>query len=129
VVLAELARRIPKRLEQLGDRRILCSQPDIGARHPDLAQPRSVHALAGDERRPPHRAALLAVGIGEAHPLIGEPVDVRRPVAHQPVAVATQVRDPDVIAPDHQDVRLLAVGHARQPRRDATLATHITPAG
>ena len=32
-----------------------------------------------------------------------------RAVAHQPVAVAAEVRDPDVVAPDHEDVRL--VGH------------------
>jgi hypothetical protein len=71
---------------------------------PDLD--RAQHALAGDERRPAGRAALLAVGVGEPHPLIGDPVDVRRPVAHQPVAVTAQVGDPDVIASDHQDVGL-----------------------
>ena len=61
----------------------------------------------------PGGAALLAVGVGEPHPLVGDPVDVRRPVAHQPVAVAAQVGDPDVVAPDDEDVRLLAVvGHA-----------------
>jgi hypothetical protein len=111
VVLAELPGRVAQRLEQLGDRDVLGLQADVGAGHPDLAQPGAEHALAGDERRTPGGAALLAVGVGEPHPLARDAVDVRRAVAHQPVAVATQVGDPDVVAPDHQDVRLLGVRH------------------
>jgi hypothetical protein len=84
-------------------------ETDVDAGHPDLAQTGPVHALAGDERRPAGRAALLAVGVGEAHALVGDPVDVGRPVTHQAVAVTAEVRDPDVIAPDHQDVRALTV--------------------
>ena len=79
---------------------------------PDLAQAGAVDALAGDERRPAGRAALLAVGVGEPHPLVGDPVDVRRAIAHQPVAVAAQVRDADVVAPDDDDVRPVRVRHA-----------------
>ena len=51
VVLPELPRRIPERLEQLGDRRVLGAQPDVGAGDADLAQAGAVDALAGDERR------------------------------------------------------------------------------
>jgi hypothetical protein len=109
VVLAELPGRVAQRLEQLGDRDVLSLQPDVDAGHADLAQPGAKDALAGDERRAPRGAALLAVGVREPHPLVGDPVDVRRPIAHQPVAVAAEVGDPDVIAPDDQDVRL--VGH------------------
>ena len=112
VVLAELAGGIAVRLEQLGDRHVLGLQADVRTRHPDLAQAGAEHALAGDERGAPGGAALLAVGVGEAHPLVGDPVDVRRPVAHQPVAVTAQVRDPDVVAPDHQDVGLVRHGSA-----------------
>ena len=107
VVLAELAGGIAVGLEQLGDRHVLGLQADVRTRHPDLAQAGAEHALARDERGAPGGAALLAVGVGEAHPLVGDPVDVRRPVAHQPVAVTAQVRDPDVVAPDHQDVGLV----------------------
>ena len=117
VVLAELPGGIAQRLQQLRDRRILGLQPDVGAGYPDLAQAGAEHALAGDERRPPGRAALLAVGVGEPHPLGGDPVDVGRPVAHQPVAVAAQVGDPDVVAPDDQDVRPVAVAHRRTSAR------------
>ena len=86
-------------------------RPTSAPGHPDLGQPGAVDALAGDERRAAGRAALLAVGVGEPHPLVGDAVDVRRAVAHQPVAVAAQVRDADVVAPDDQDVGLV-VGHA-----------------
>ena len=114
VVLAELAGRVPQWLEQLGDGRILLLQADVHAGHPDLAHAGAVHALPGDERRPARRAALLAVGIGEKHSLVGDPVDVGREVAHHSAAVATQVRDADVVAPDDEDVRFL-VRHGSSP--------------
>src|SRR4029077_18050358 len=44
--------------------------------------------------------------VGETHALLGDPVDVGRAVAHQSVAVATQIGDTDIIAPDHDDIRL-----------------------
>jgi hypothetical protein len=56
---------------------------------------------------PASGAALLAVGIGEKHSLVGNPVDVGREVAHQSAAVATQVGDADIVAPDDEDVRFL----------------------
>ena len=114
VVLAELAGGVAQRLEQFGDRRVLGGPADIGARNADLAHSGAVHALSADERRPARRAALLAVGVGEAHALVGDPVDVRCAVAHQAVAVATQVADADVVAPDDQDVRF-AVRHCHAP--------------
>jgi hypothetical protein len=109
VVLAELPGRVAERLQQLGDRRILGLQADRRARDSDLAEPGAEDALAGDERRAPGGAALLAVGVREPHPLVRDAVDVRGAVPHQPVAVAAQIGDADVVAPDHEDVRL--VGH------------------
>src|SRR4029079_3707471 len=61
MVLAELAGCVPERLEERGDRRVLRLQAHVGAGHPDLAQAGAKDALAGDERRPACRAALLAV--------------------------------------------------------------------
>ena len=112
MVLAELAGRVTQRLEQLGDRRVLLLQADVHAGHPDLAHAGAVHALPGDERRPARGAALLAVGIGEKHSLVGDPVDVGREVAHHAAAVAAQVRDADVVAPDDENVRL-GIRHAQ----------------
>ena len=54
----------------------------------------------------PGRAGLLAVIMEEAEALLGDAVDVGRLVAHQAVAVAAEVGDADVVAEDHQDVRL-----------------------
>jgi hypothetical protein len=106
VVLPELAGRIAERLQELGDRRVLGRDPDLRTRYADLAQAGAVDALAGDEGRAPGRAALLAVRVGEPHPLGGEPVDVGRAVAHEAAAVAAQVGDSDVVSPEDHDVRL-----------------------
>ena len=53
VVLAELAGGVAERLEQLGDRRVLGLQADVGAGDADLAQAGAEDALPGDERRAP----------------------------------------------------------------------------
>jgi hypothetical protein len=106
VVLAELRGRIPERLQQFGDSGILSGPTDIEARRTDLAHTGAVHALPADERRPSCGAALLAVGVGEPHPLVGDSVDVWRAIAHQAVAVATEIGDPDVVTPNHQNVGL-----------------------
>src|SRR5207253_8437969 len=61
----------------------------------------------GDERGSSGRAALLAIAVGKAHPFLRDAVDIGCAVAHQPVTVATQVGDADIVAPDHDDVRLV----------------------
>ena len=106
MVLAELRGRIAQRLEQFGDRRVFLGQADRGGRQSDFGQPGAQAVLTGDERRPSGRAALLAVVVGETHALLGDAVDIGRPVAHQPVAVAAQIGNADIVAPDHDDVRL-----------------------
>ena len=108
VVLAELAGRVPLILQQGGDRDDFVRHAYRRARNPDLREPGAEDALAGNERRAPGGARLLAVGIGEHHAFLGQPVDVWCLVAHQSVAVAAQVRDADVIAPDDEDVGFLA---------------------
>ena len=121
VVLAELPGGVAERLQQLGDRHVLGLETDVHAGDADLAQTGAVHTLAGDERRAAGGAALLAVGVGEPHPLVRDPVDVRRPVTHQAVAVAAQVRNPDVVAPDDEDVRLVSLRHVSSlPGRRST---------
>ena len=110
MVLAELAGRIAERLEQFGDRGVLRGPADVGTGHADLAHASAVHALSADERRAAGSTALLTVGVGEPHALVGDAVDVRGAVTHQAVAVATEIADSDVVAPDHQDVRF-AVRH------------------
>ncbi len=109
MVLAELAGGVALLLQQCRDRHQLLRHADRRAGQPDLREARAVHALPGDERRSPGGARLLAVAVGEHQAFLRQPVDVRRPVAHDAVRVATQIRDADVIAPDDEDVRLLPV--------------------
>ena len=111
VVLAELAGGVPQGLQRGCDGRVLGTQPDVGTGHAHLGEPRSIGVLSGDEGRPARRTALLAVVVGEPGALGGDPVDVRGPVAHQAVAVAAQVADPDVVTPDDQDVGPLGHGY------------------
>ena len=68
--------------------------------HADLGQAGAVGVLPGDEGGAAGGAALLAVRIGEAQPLIGDAVDVGGAVAHQPIAVVAHVADADVVPPD-----------------------------
>jgi hypothetical protein len=123
VVLAELAGAVPVVLERRGDGGVLGSDADVGAGHAHLGEAGAVRVLPGDEGGPTGGAALLAVVVGEAHPLLGDAVDVGRAIAHHPVRVAAQVRDADVVAPDDQDVRLL-VSHSSPPRSPARARLH-----
>src|SRR5436305_1892910 len=79
-------------------------KPNRGGGDPDLAQPGPQRAFTGNEARPPGGAALLGVVVGEDHAFPGDPVDVRRAVAHQAVGVGADVRLTDVVAEDDQDV-------------------------
>ena len=108
VVLAELPGRVALRLEQVRDRRVLVGEPLGSAREADLQQAGADRGLAGDERRPPGRAALLGVDVGEDRPFLRDAVDVRRAVAHHPAVVGADVPQADVVPEQHQDVRLLA---------------------
>ena len=107
MVLPELARDVPERFQQFRDGRVFRLEAEIGAGHPDLGQARADRVLAGDERGPARRAALLAVVIGEGDALVGDAVDVGRPVAHLAPVVVADVPPADVIAPQDQNVGLL----------------------
>ena len=52
-------------------------------------------------------AGLLGITVGEKGAFLGEPVDVRCPVAHQTPMIGADVVLPDVITPNHEDVGLL----------------------
>ena len=85
VVLAELAGGIALHLQQFGNRRICLLQPERRTRQADLGHARAQAGLAGDERRPAGRAALLGVVIGEDHAFLGDTIDVGRMKAHKPI--------------------------------------------
>ena len=109
MVLAELAGRVALVLEAGGDGDELLRHADRRARDADLGEAGAIDALPGDEGRASRRAGLFAVGIGEHHAFLGDAVDVGRPVAHEAVRIAAQIRDADVVAPDDEDVRLFVL--------------------
>src|SRR5262249_26472354 len=104
----ELAADVAVRLEQFGDGRILRLDSQRRPWQADLGQAGADRRLTHDERRAPGRAALLAVPVGEACAFPGDAVDVRRLVPHEAAVVAAGFKPADVIAPDDEDVRLLA---------------------
>ena len=106
MVLAELRGHVALRLEQLGDRHVTRLQAFFGARQADLEVAGAESALPGDEGRASRGAALLAVPVGEERAFFGDAVDVGGLVAHHAVVVGADVPVADVVAPDHQDVRL-----------------------
>ena len=108
VVLAELTGHVAERLEQLGDRHVARLQPFLRAGQAHLQQAGAERRLAGDERRAAGGAALLAVPVGEQRALFRDAVDVGRLVAHHPLVVGADVPVADVVAPDDEDVGLLA---------------------
>src|SRR5271165_7154447 len=87
MVLAELSGGVTERPEQFGDGGILRPQAQVRARKPDLAQAGAKDALPRHERRAAGGAALLAIAVGEDHPLFCEPIDVRRPIRHLSVSL------------------------------------------
>src|ERR1700676_269304 len=105
MVLAKLAGGVTQRLEQLGDRRVFLLQALRRAGQTDLGVTGAEHALSGDERGSAGRAALLAIIVGEYHPLTGDAVDVRGAKAHQAEGVGAYVGLSNIVTPDHQDIR------------------------
>src|SRR5664280_2510657 len=106
MVLAELARGVAMRLERRGNRRVLRQETEFGPGQAHLRQTGTGRVLPADECRSSRRAGLFPVVVGEPDALVGDPVDVGSAVAHETVAVAAEIGDPDVITPDHQDVRV-----------------------
>ena len=112
VVLAELPCRVALFLEKRSDGGVLFLHALRGPRHADLGKPRAEGRLPGDEGGSTGCAGLLGVVVGKDDALIGDPVDVGRLVAHQPHRVGRDVRLPDIVAPDDEDVRFFCCMHS-----------------
>jgi len=117
MVLAELAGRVAKRLQQFRDGRVFLRHALGSARPPDLGQSGPDWGLPRDEGGAAGRAALLPIPIGKHRALAGDAIDVGRLVAHHAPVIRADVEAADVIAPDDQDVRsllrLLSVSRSR----------------
>src|SRR5262245_52478170 len=107
VVLAELSRHIALLLDQVGDSRRPVGDAMVRTWHTDGQQPGAERMLAKHERGAAGGAGLLTVGVGEYGALFSDAVDVRRAVAHDATIVGTDVVNPNVVAPDDENVRFL----------------------
>ena len=107
VVLAELRGGVAQRLEQLGDGGVLGLQADIGAGQADLQQAGAQRVLAGDKGRAPGGAALLAVVIGEQRAPPGRCDRYWACCPQHAAVIGADVGPADIVAPDHQDIRLV----------------------
>ena len=85
MILAKLPGGVALRLEQFCNCHIPFLQAKGRARHAHFGIARSQSDLARNERGAARRTALLAVVVGEHHPLFGDPVDVGGLVSHQPL--------------------------------------------
>ena len=107
VIFAELTGGITPGLEHLGDSDIPILDPQIGTGQAHFGQACAKPGLARDKGRAPRRAALVAVVVGKAHALFGNAVDIRRAIAHDPVAVGADIGNADIVAPDDQNIGLI----------------------
>ncbi|MCY1244289.1 hypothetical protein D9M72_573550 [compost metagenome] len=107
VVLAKLAGGVALLLHHVADGRRPVRDAVLGARQADGQQAGAERVFAEGEGRAPGGAGLLAIGVGEQRTLFGDAVDVRRLVTHHPLVVGADVVVADIIAKDHQDVRLV----------------------
>ena len=111
VVLADLSRHVAQRLEQLGDRRILCLEALLSARQAHGSQAGAHGQLARDERGAPGSATCLRIGVEQHRAVAGDAVDIRRLRPHGPAVVGADVEPAQVVGEDGQNVgRLLCIG-------------------
>ncbi len=114
VPLADHGRLVAGCAEQLGDRGALgvqiaavARQPEVDCRVPDASL---VGVEAGQQRRAGRAAAPGAVELGEPEPLGGQAVQIR---GHDHLGpVAAEVREPEVVGRDQQDIGPLLGDHA-----------------
>ncbi|MNX32731.1 hypothetical protein D3C86_629430 [compost metagenome] len=110
VVLAELGGVVALAFQGLGDGDVAVLQAHGGAGNAHLGQTGAARRLAGNEGGASGRATVFGVVVGEDRAFVGDPVDIRCAVSHDAPGVGADVRLPDVIAEDHQDVWFLARG-------------------
>ena len=106
VVLAELAVHVPLGLENGGDGGILHTHAFRGTRQPDLGQAGAHGRLPGNEGRTTGSTGLLSIPVGEQGTLFCDAIDVGGLIPHHAQVIGADVELANIVAPDHQDVRL-----------------------
>ena len=94
VILAELSRRIAKRFEQPGNRRIFYLHAQCCTGQTDFCQTGPHSMLTHDERSATGGAALLRVVIGEHHPFAGDAIDIGSLIPHHAMGVGADIGRP-----------------------------------
>src|SRR5262245_26035786 len=100
MILTELSGSITLRLQRSRKRASFHRDPDVG---PGLAYGRQARAdgkLAGDEIRPPRRAASFGVIVGEFYTLRRQPMQVRCPSGANPLVIGVDVEPANVVSHD-----------------------------
>ncbi|MND76385.1 hypothetical protein D3C80_680320 [compost metagenome] len=107
VVLAELAGGVALLLHHIAQGRRPVRDAVLRAGHANGQQAGAKRMLAENEGSTPGGAGLLAVGMSEQCAFFADAVDVGGFVAHHALVVGTEVKDANVVAEDHQDVRFV----------------------
>ena len=108
VILAELATGITERFQQFSQRRVFRLNAEVSARDAHLGQSSANGVLARDKCGASSGAALLAIIVSKDYPLIGDAIDIGCVVTHHAQTIATDIPVADIIAPNHEDIRLLS---------------------
>src|SRR5262245_56150594 len=107
MILAELSGGVAQRFERLGNGDVALLQANGGAWNADLGETGAQTGLAGDERRSTGGATILRIVVGEQHAFLGDAINIGSLIPHQPVCIGADVRLPDIVTEDDEDVWLL----------------------
>ena len=110
MVFAELAGSLAETLHHHAHRRIELAETHGGTWEADLGETGPETMLTGQEGRPAGRATLFAIVVQKPDAFICDSINVRGRVAHQTIAVGTDVGNPDVITEDDKNVGLVCCG-------------------
>ena len=119
MVLAELAGHIAQRLQEIRNGRIFLLHAFGRTRKAHLCEAGADRRLTSDEGGASRRTALLAIPVGEKRTLLRDLVDIGRSVAHHPTVIGADVKLADVVAPDYQNVWLLALRRSGLGRKSS----------
>jgi hypothetical protein len=71
--------------------------------------------LAGDERGPSSRAALLRIVVGKGDAFVADAVDIGRAIAHLSAAVVADIPPADIVALQDENIRFASLSHFQTP--------------
>ena len=129
MVLAELAGGVAHRLQQHGNGRVFRAHAFRRTGQAHLGKARAQGALAGDEGGTAGGAGIFAIGIGEDRAFFGDAVNIGRAIAHHAHVVGRDIGPADIIAENHQNIRLaLRRSRGGRTRRLRLGLRHLHPA-